>query len=88
MIQNSPFPLGTKRKEATREEAVKPKAPAPKRVRKAPKKGCPVTQVKLVKGELQDEFLEELNRNLAEGWEVINIFVKHYDWVAALKKVV
>lgn len=46
----------------------------------------PGIEVKLVRGEIEGEFLEDLNRELNEGWELIEIFVKHYDFVAAVKR--
>lgn len=46
----------------------------------------PGVEVKLVRGELPDEFLEELNRELEDGWELVNMFIKHYDFCAAIKR--
>lgn len=69
-----------------KKKVAKKKAP----VKKAPKEGAVTNKVvvKLVRGENEHEFLEELNRELANRWELVNLFQKHYDFVAAIKKVV
>lgn len=79
-------------RETVKEKPVKKKAASKKRVlsRKPEPKPEPIKalteHIRLVSGENKGEFLEELNRAIDEGWEVINVFVKHYDYVAALKK--
>jgi hypothetical protein len=67
-----------------KKKVAKKKAP----VKKATPNPIRTLQVKLVRGENEHEFLEELNRELADGWELVNLFQKHYDFVAAIKKIV
>ena len=65
--------------------------PAKKQVRRpAPsvksKQSQKATEFKLIQGEAPDLFQREVNRHLADGWEILNIFVKHYDYVAAVRR--
>lgn len=64
-----------------------PVNPVRKRVaKKAPVERRKPEHVRLVSGEDKEEWVEALNREIENGWEVVGCFVKKYDYVALLKR--